>query len=317
MSGTRGTLAEQLSALMDYRNRRETIEPIGSSWTVVASNDNASADEISNLSHERSLRVTPSVDEIMRQVETGDVERAPAREIEVVENGVAKKVKLPGAIVRIGNLRFSDGTQTEKDFKRGGDGKVAEYDRVMPVGAMLGCREKAEAALGEGVSGGAHLKRSNDFFAETLNTDPLYVVRRGGRRNGPGYSRDETQAMLDEAIANTKVMPQVKRYPAGLPSAYKRVADSFNGMKVSASGGNSGSIAWQDISDSIAQREVWDAALAEISESDKTALDTAMGARTWADISPGGTVQGARKRGKRKLTVANDNLSSAMKKHSA
>lgn len=300
MSGTRGTLAEQLSALMEYRNRQETVEPIGSSWTVVASNDNASADEISNLSQERSLRVTPSVDEIMRQVATDDVERNEA-----------------GRIIRIGKLRFSDGTQTEKDFKRGSDGKVAEYERTMPVGAMLGCREKAEAALGEGMSGGAHLKRSNDFFAETLNTDPLHVVRRGVRRNGPGFSRDEMQAMLDEAIANTKVMPAVKRYPSGLPSAYKRVADSFNGMKVSTSGGSSGSIAWQDVSDSIAQREVWDAALAEISESDKAALDAAMDARTWADISPGGSVQGARKRGKRKLTIANDNLSTALRKHSA
>lgn len=295
----RASLSEQLAALMAYRNRPEgPHEPLGSNWATTPANSND--EDVSAFSQERDIRMTPSVAEIMRQVETGDVE-----------------TNAEGQIIRIGKLRFSDGTQTEKDFKRGADRSVIEFDRVMPVGAMLGCREKAETALGGRGYSGDYLFRSNSYFAGTLDTDLTARVKRGKRRNGPGYSRDETQAMLDEAIANTPVMPPVKRYPAGLPAVAERVAENFNGLQTAVGGGAEVPAPWQDMVGAIVQREIWGAAMAEMKGEDVATLDAAMGVQTWADVSPGGSVQGARKRGHKVLQAANDNLSSALKKHSA
>lgn len=292
-------LAEQLAALMAYRSRPEgKHEPLGSNWATTPANSND--EDVSAFSQERDIRMTPSVAEIMRQVALDDIEK-----------------NAKGQIIRIGKLRFSDGTQTEKDFKRGADRSVVEYDRVMPVGAMLGCREKAETALGGKGYSGSYLRRSNDYFAESFDVDVPTRTKRGKRKNGPGYSRDETQAMLDEAIANTKVMPPVKRYPAGLPSVAERVAENFNGMQTAVGGGSEVPAPWQDMASAIVQREIWDAAMAEMKDEDVATLDAATVAQTWAEVSPGGSVRGARKRGHKVLQAANDNLSAALKKHSA
>lgn len=292
-----GSLAEQLAALLAYRNRPEgPIEPIGSNWTVVPANDDIS---VKAMSHERDLRMTPSVEEIMRQVETGDFEK-----------------NAKGQTIRIGNLHFSDGTQTEKAFKRTGGRSVKEVNFVMPVGAMLGCREQSERASGGKGYDGDYKRRSNDYFAGMLGTDVPRKAKGKPRKNGPGYSRGEMKAMLDEAIANTPVMPEVKRYPAGLPATLELVADHFNGMKVAVSG-QAGGAAWEDISGAIISREIWDAALAEMKGEDVARLDAAMGAGTYAEVSPGGSERGARKRGKREMIAANDNLASSLKKHSA
>lgn len=295
----RASLSEQLAALMAYRNRPEgPHEPLGSNWATTPANSND--EDVSAFSQERDIRMTPSVAEIMRQVATNDVE-----------------TNAKGQIIRIGKLRFSDGTQTEKDFKRGADRSVIEYDRVMPVGAILGCREKAETALGGRGYSGDYLRRSNEYFAESFDVDAPNRKTRGKRRNGPGYSRDETQAMLNEAIANTPVMPPVKRYPAGLPAVAERVAENFNGMQTAVGGGSEVPAPWQDMAGAIVQREIWDAAMAEMKGEDIATLDAATEAQTWADVSPGGSVRGARKRGHKVLEAANDNLSSALKKHSA
>jgi hypothetical protein len=299
-----GSLSEQLQALLAYRNRPEgPLEPMGSNWTVVPSNDNASTDEISDLGHERKILTTPSVEEIMRQVETGDVE-----------------INESGQTIRIGNLRFSDGTQTEKAYKFGPDNKLVQYDRVMPVGAMLSCREKTDSALGGRGYTGRELVNSNRFYADSFGVDVPRKASRSPRRNGPGYSRDEMQAMLDEAIANTNHMPAVTRCPPGLPAVAERIGDNFNGMKVSVTGG-AGSSTWQDISGSIVQREVWDAALAEMRSEDVATLDRALDAKTLADVgmAAGQTRAYADKKsgGRKRLKAANDNLARALKKSAA
>lgn len=307
-----GSLSEQLAALMAYRNRPEgPVEPMGSNWTVVPANDDIS---VKALSHERDIRMTPSVDEIMRQVATGDVERGPSREITVLKDGAPEKVKLPGPIIRIGNLHFSDGTQTEKAFKRTGGRSVAEVNVAMPVGAMLGCREQAERASGGKGHDGSYRRRSNEYFADSLGVDVPSKVRGKARRNGPGYSRDEMQAMLAEAIANTKSMPAVKRYPAGLPATRDLVSDHFNGMKISATG-QAGGAAWEDISGAIVRREIWDAALAEMKGEDIAVLDKAMGADKMADLGGMAPERTAIRRGSKRLKAANDNLSAALRKN--
>lgn len=299
----RASLSEQLAALMAYRNRPEgPHEPLGSNWATTPANSND--EDVSAFSQERDIRMTPSVAEIMRQVETGDVE-----------------TNTKGQIIRIGKLRFSDGTQTEKDLKRGADRSVIEYDRVMPVGAMLGCREKAETALGGRGYSGDYLFRSNNYFAGTLDTDLTARVKRGKRRNGPGYSRDETQAMLEEAIANTPNMPPVKRYPAGLPAVAERVAENFNGMQTAVGGGSEVPAPWQDMVGAIVQREIWDAAMAEMKSVDVATLDVAMDAGSYAEvgIAAGQSPSYADKKsgGRKRLQAANDNLSAALRKYSA
>lgn len=299
----RASLSEQLAALMAYRNRPEgPHEPLGSNWATTPANSND--EDVSAFSQERDIRMTPSVAEIMRQVETGDVEK-----------------NAKGQIIRIGKLRFSDGTQTEKDFKRGADRSVIEYDRVMPVGAMLGCREKAETALGGRGYSGAYLRRSNEYFAETLEADIPARIKRGKRKNGPGFSRDEVQAMLDEAISNTPNMPPVKRYPTGLPAVAERVAENFNGMQTAVGGGSEVPAPWQDMVAAIVQREIWDSAMAEMKSEDVATLDVAMDAGTYAEvgIAAGQSPSYADKKsgGRKRLQAANDNLSAALRKYSA
>ena len=296
-------LAEQLAALMAYRSRPEgKHEPLGSNWATTPANSND--EDVSAFSQERDIRMTPSVDEIMRQVATDDVEK-----------------NARGQTIRIGKLRFSDGTQTEKDFKRGADRTVIEYDRVMPVGAMLGCREKAETALGGKGYSGDYLRRSNNYFAESFDVDMRTKITRGKRKNGPGYSRDETQAMLDAAISNTPNMPPVKRYPAGLPAVAERVAENFNGMQTAVGGGSEVPSPWQDMVGAIVQREIWNAAMAEMKSEDVATLDVAMDAGTYAEvgIAAGQSPSYADKKsgGRKRLQAANDNLSAALRKYSA
>ncbi|WP_100961036.1 hypothetical protein [Bosea sp. FBZP-16] len=296
-----GSLAEQLTALLAYRNRPEgPIEPMQSNWTVVPANDDIA---VKSFSHERDLRVTPSVEEIMRQVETGDVEK-----------------NAKGQTVRIGNLRFSDGTQTEKAFKRTGGRSVKEVNFVMPVGAMLGCREQADRASGGKGYDGDYKRRSNQYFADTFGVDVPSKAKGKPRKNGPGFSKDELRAMRDEAFANTPVLPEVKRYPAGLPATRDLVSDHFIGMKVAATG-QAGGAAWQDVSGAIVQREIWDAALSEMKGADLAVLDKAVRADSYAEvgIAAGQTSAYADKKGggRRRLIAANDNLAASLKKHSA
>lgn len=301
----RRSLAEQLKALIAYRNRPEgPFEPLGTNWTTVPTNDNASPDEIADLRHERKLLITPSATEIMRHVKDGDVERNEA-----------------GQIVRIGKLRFSDGTQTEWAYRlQEGSTKVEGYYHRMPVGALLGCREEVDVAKGGPSYSSAELTASNRYFAEMLGTPPARFIKRVRRPKWKLVTRHDAQRWLDEAIANTPVMPAVTYYPPGLPCGSKRISDSFNGMKVAATG-QSGAIAWQDISGAIAQREIWEETLAALKAEDVATLETAMTACSFAEVgvAAGQSPAYADKRsgGKRRLLAANDNLSAALKKSAA
>ncbi|RWN51405.1 MAG: hypothetical protein EOS04_24345 [Mesorhizobium sp.] len=291
-----GDLAEQLLA---WRNKPEgPIEPIKTNWTVVAANDN-NPEDIAEMSTERSWRMTPSVGEIMAQVKTGDVER----------NG-------KGQIVRIGRLRFSDGTQTERAYCYGPEGKLVQYDARMPIGAMLGTRDNPEASLGGTGYTERSTVKSNSYFAEMFDVEYPVFASGGKRRNGKSYTAAESKAMLAEAIANTTCMPPVTVYPPSLPCGSERVVDSFLGMR-KGKNGESGAIGWEDIAMSKVHREIWDETLATLSERDTETLDAAMEAKTLADIAPGGHRRSAERRGKRDLQAANDNLREAIKKAAA
>ncbi|NNU59743.1 hypothetical protein [Ochrobactrum soli] len=295
-----GSLAEQLKVLMTYRNRPEgQREPLQTNWSVAPGANDNDPEEVTDMRYERDWRQTPSVQAIMQNVATGDIEKN--------ENG---------QIVRIGRLRFSDGNQTEVGYVLGIDGEVIQADIRMPTGAMLGMKDKPDRASGGGVDP-KDTKASNHYFEDMLGTLPHRYIPSGKRRNGTDYSTEESARILADAYANTD-MEKVTftRYPKGLPCGSPRVADSFLGMRKTTCAGG-GDEAWEDTLSAMIDRDLWFEALQELKDRDRDVLDAALEARTWGDLSPGGTERGARKRGKQELLAANDNLAAAIKKYAA
>lgn len=294
------SLAEQLKAVLSYRNRPdddEPIAPVQTNWSVIPANDN-NPEDLENFSFERKRLITPSVAEIMRNIALDEEQKDQS-----------------GKTVRIGKLRFSDGTQTEKAYRYTIDGKMQKYDARMPVGAMLGCRDKPDTQLG-GEDDPQERTNSNRYFAEMLKTSPhRYISASGPRRNGPGCSRDQAKAILDNAIKNTDMDSiSISKYPDALPCGSARASDSFLGMK-KAKTGESGSMMWQDISTSMVNREIWASVVADMPRVDLEVLDAVSTASSLSDI---GAVVGykgktAERRGKRALISANQNLMDAIK----
>ncbi|MDI6028328.1 hypothetical protein QBK99_19225 [Corticibacterium sp. UT-5YL-CI-8] len=295
-----GSIAEQLQAVMAYRNRPEgEQQPIKTNWAVSPANDN-NPEDVAGLTKERHREITPSLDAIMNSVKTGDVERNEA-----------------GQIIRIGSLLFSDGTQVEKAYRLM-MGEVTQYAAIMPVGAMLGTSEKAKNEAGGSGDNAQEVAASNSHFASMFDVK-LTARKPAGRnkRKGKSYTAAESQMMLDDAYANTDMRKvTATRYPAGLPRAGVRIADSFLGMRKAAKG-ESGSMAWEDITTSMVNRDVWATTVASLMEKDRTVLDAASTAKTMADIAPGGHRRSAERRGKARLIAANDNLVTALKKATA
>ena len=303
-----GSLAEQLAAIQAYINRpagvddginAATHEPgIGTNWRAVPTGETAPS-EVSELAFERSWRMSPGVGRIMAEVAKDDVERDDA-----------------GRIIRIGRLRFSDGTQTEPVYRYAIDGKLERYAARMPVGAMLGCRDKPEAQLG-GDDDTGEVSASNRYFEEVFGVEPRTRKVGAKRRTGKHYSRREAVAMLAEATANTDMSTvTVTHCPPGLPAAGARISDSFLGCKKETCG-ESGAIAWEDIYTSKAERDLWAAAVAALSENDRLTLRNVERAGTISSIAESGHVRTRERAGARALRAANDNLSRNLKKYAA
>lgn len=292
------SLADQLTALRSYVTEPDhEPEPVQTNWTTVPGNDN-DPEDVEDLHVERRWRMKPSVEEIMRQVAAGDIERNDA-----------------GQVVRIGKLHFSDGTQTEAGFKLVMGEPVAARIR-MPVGAMLGTKDAEEGQLGGEVDP-QHITASNDYFAATFDVKPRAYKSGGRRKRGRNISHAEAKAMLAEAYANTDMSKVTfTRYPDGLPAGSPKVADNFLGLQKTTCG-DSGSTMWQDIVSAKADRKEWFDAVDALKAKDREVLEAVKTARTYADVSPGGTERGARKRGRRELIAANDNLMAAINKMAA
>ncbi|TIV38954.1 MAG: hypothetical protein E5V91_12500 [Mesorhizobium sp.] len=309
------------------------VEAVQTNWTIVPANDNANPEDIANTHVERRSAVRPTLSEIFRESAKVDCRRVPVADVSKakgehdfelypiardVEYGIAKddKGREHKVVVRIGRLRFSDGTQTEKGFARGIDGKMIMKDLEMPVGAMLRTEDQQERMLGGNGAGGAYVEQSNLYFAQMLGAIEPRYVKGTERRQGRSYSADETRTMLADAYANTPVLPPVKRYRKGLPCGSQRVAESFLGMQKGKKG-ESGSVAWQDVSTHIVNREVWEATIAMLSDADTNVLDGALTARSLADLGDGSHRRTRERQGRRKLHAANDNLVAALKKSAA
>jgi hypothetical protein len=289
-----GSLGEQLKATWEYHNRPEHIEPMQTNWATIAANDN-NPEDTADFGHERFLRISPSVEEIMRQANTGEIER----------NGA-------GQVVRIGKLRFSDGTQTEKAYTYGPDGKLIRFDAPMPVGAMLGTRDELEGALG-GTSKAGETQRSNEYFADVLNVGLPRFVKSSGRRKGRNFTRDEAAAMLAQAVANTATMPAVTLCPPALPCGSQSPTECFLGMR-KAKKGESGSIGWEDLATLKSNRARWREVKAALKPKSKRTLDAAAKAKNMREVGEvfGFAGKHAERRGKAALIAANDDLMAAI-----
>lgn len=291
-----GSLAEQLAALKAYSQRPQAAaEPLQTNWHTTPANDNDPV-VAEDFAEERRVSIRPTIGEIMRSVSSTDAER----------NDI-------GQIVKWGKLRFSDGTQTERCTMYGIDGKPIEGDITMPAGAILGASEEQERTLG---GSGVSLGNSNAYFAEVFDVDNRQYKPCGKRKRGRNYTRDESVGLLLDAVANTETMPDVEYCEDGFALGTARVADNFIGMK-KAPKGSGGSVAWQDLSDKIAEREAWLEVEKSLSVTDRAVLDVAASAQSFASISMKGHKRTAERNGRKKLIAANDNLMAAIKLYSA
>lgn len=310
-------LAEQLQALLDYRNRPDTPpDPLQSSWTtdpstVIIEQDAGDEEEFAErYAEDMLLEVTPSIKEIVRQIQAGEVVRNEA-----------------GQIVAIGTLRFSDGEKHERAHKRGLDGDVVAYMRKMPAGAMLGTTEKIGGPHAGGLPPTVTISNQNItalFFGRDETGKPnnyrTYQPGVRSKRRGRSYTAEESRKLIDEAIANTKVMPPVTKCPPGMASGTARFSDQFIGLKIGSTG-KGGAPNWVDFFMAGRDHEEWMEAVADLDEKDVTVLSAALSARSFAEVGvavgQGAAYADKKGGGKRALIAANDNLTAAIKKMQA
>ncbi len=320
------SLAVQLAALIELRNRPEKEQSIGqmeTNWSVVPDGRKTDA---AGLFTERGRDISPSVDEITASLSdvvvtyhTGPKSTCNGGKGEIHALPVDGDIERndAGQVTRIGKLRFSDGLQTEKAYKTSPDGSVIQYDARLPTGAMLHTKDETKGQLGGQSTKG--LAASNKYFADMLcTTDHRYITGNRKTRRGKSYTASESKAMLANAWSNTKCPPTVTKCPDGLPCGSARVADSFVGLKKGRCG-DSGAQAWEDIATSIVNREIWDQTLAALSERDTRTLEAALKAPNMQAVGSAMGFSGkqAERRGRQALLAANDNFSSILKKKAA
>ncbi|SKA31077.1 hypothetical protein [Consotaella salsifontis] len=274
------------------------IPVVSTNWRTTPQPAEMSPEDVDGMRTERRWAMRPTVGEIMAEVAEGKTDR-----------------NADGQIVAIGRLRFSDGSQTERGYRYSADGKITACSIRMPTGSMLGVRDIEERALGGEGSDGSDIDRSNRYFAEVFGAAFRFLP--GGRIcRGRSYTAAESRAMLADAIANTPVMPEVRRYPAGLPCGSRNVAENFIGMRKEVGGGG-GSVGWEDIFMAHINRSEWAATVANLSDESRQTLDATEKAKGIADLAPGRRGGNAYAAGRKRLQAANDNLMAAMKKVAA
>jgi hypothetical protein len=292
-----GSLAEQLDAFLTFATAPDhEPEPIQTNWAITPANDN-NPEDVADLKTEKLWDISPSVEEVMRQVKSGPVHRNDA-----------------GQTVRIGRLRFSDGTQTEQAMKVTIDGKVVTFQDRMPTGAMLGTIDKERAQRG-GDDNPQELTDSNEYFAEMLGTrKPRYVTASKKRQPRQQISHDEAKRILADAYAKAgDVNKLITRYPDGLPCGSQKVADSFLGMRKTTCAGG-GSMAWQDVASETEQRRSWHEAVGYMADEHFDILTSASKSKSLKEIGQARGFKGqyAIEAGRRLLIAANDNFAEAL-----
>lgn len=326
----------ELSALLAMRSRpigvaegveAEPAPAISTNFRLVPANDNEAPEE--GFGTERAVEYEPSLDKIEAVIENLPVRyRAepmvlggrPARQIHAIpldgdiaygthvdDHGKPHKV-----ITRIGKLRFSDGTQTEKGQKLSIDGKVVDADIKMPVGAMLGCREKSTRDKGgevDNTGSNSHYRWMVQKKAKAATTPKPS----GKKQERIEITKDEAREMLEKAYANTPVLPKTTKCPNGFPYGPTNLRQLFIGGRKGKKG-ESGSQAWQDIYSEKENRDHFNRGLDAMQEKHVRILTEAMSAKSLSQLGEARGYHGrhAVEAGRRLLRAANDNFKQAM-----
>ncbi|WEX76904.1 hypothetical protein PYH37_005255 [Sinorhizobium numidicum] len=331
----------ELSALLAMRSRPAGVaegvpaEPppqISSNWRLTPANDNKQQPE-DGFGNERAVEIIPSEQELENSFSKvtlryrqepmmlaggrHEAQRA-SREIHAIpvggdfaygthvdEDGNQHKV-----ITRMGKLRFSDGTQTERGHKLVLE-KVVEAQIGMPVGAMLGCREKStrdKGAAEDSSGSNAHYRWMVDA-ARTANPPKL----RPRKQEREVTTKTQDRQMLADAYANTPILPSIMKCPDSFPASPTNLRQLFIGGR-KGKNGESGSQAWQDIYSEKQERDRFQRGLDAMQDSHVRVLTEAMSAKSLAEL---GETRGYKGRhaidaGRRLLRAANDNFLKAM-----
>ncbi|MGO6719578.1 hypothetical protein ACC717_05705 [Rhizobium ruizarguesonis] len=324
----------ELSALLAMRSRpigvAEGVEPepapaISTNFRLIPANDNEAPEE--GFGTERAIEYEPSLDKIEDAIEglpvtyraepmvlggrqNRQIHAIPANGDIAYGTHVDDDGKSHKVITRIGKLRFSDGSQTEKGQKLSIDGKVVDADIRMTVGAMLGCREKSSRDKGAEVDTTGSNQHYRWVVKGRVAQPPKLHSTKDERVD---LSKDEARQTLADAYANTPVMPDIKRYPDGLPYGPSNLRQLFIGGRKGKKG-ESGSQAWQDIYTEKANRDTFQRGLDAMQDTHVRVLTEAMSAKSLGAL---GEARGYRGRhavdaGRRLLVAANDNFEKAM-----
>ncbi|WP_312942372.1 hypothetical protein [Agrobacterium pusense] len=324
-----------MSGLLAFRNRPTGVSEGGgvkmkgfvslaTNWSLVPANDNVPPDD--GFGSERAVQYEPSIDLIMESVAKITTRERPEpsmlnpssnREVHSIPIGgsveygsyVDDEGKRHKCIVRIGSLRFSDGSQKEKGQKLV-FGEAVDADIRMPVGAMLGCNEKSARDKGAEIDETG----SNAHYRWMVSGKTARQPKKKDRAKlRVVMSKMEARAMLAKAIANTPVMPEVKRAPDGFPYGPTALRKLFiAGRK--GKNGETGSQAWEDIAVENENKRQFEIALESMLESDVRILADAVDAKSLTQLGEARGYKGrhAVDAGRSLLRAANDNFERAL-----
>lgn len=327
----------ELSALLAMRSRpigvlegvpAAAAPEISTNWRLAPANDNQTPED--GYGTERAVEYEPSLDLIESELEAlpvvyraepmilagmsaagrtskethavpigGDIEYG----VHIDDDDRRHKV-----ITRIGRLRFSDGSQTERGQKLSIDGKVVDADIPLLVGAMLASREKSTRDKGsaEDISGtNAHY---HWMVSGRVATPPKRRPSKGDRVE---ISKVQAREAIAEAMANTDIA--ITKCPDGFPASPTNLRQLFLGGRKGKKG-ESGSQAWQDIYSEKVNRDTFQRGLDAMQDAHVRILTEALSAKSLGEL---GEARGYRGRhaidaGRRLLRAANDNFNEAM-----
>ncbi|UAX94576.1 hypothetical protein LAC81_01910 [Ensifer adhaerens] len=342
-----------LGALWAMRNRpvgvledgaAQPLPVVSSNWRLTPANDNKRPDPDDGFGGtDRAVEYTPSLQAIKKSLaeivvryrpepmmlpdEWNEDQRAD-REVHAipVEGDFEYGIHLDEndnpheVIVRIGKLRFSDGSQVEQGHKLIA-GKVVRSRIKMPVGAMLGTREKSVRDKGsapdplEEALTFDYFAGENDppgLFKNVQSARPVKKVEHR-RPKEPETTKAQDRETLANAYANTPVLPPIKKCPDGFPAGPRNLAQLFPGL-VKVATGDSGFHAWQDVVSERAEVEEWNATLQGMKDDDLKILTEATSAKSLGQLGEARGYSGkyAIEAGRRLLVAANDNFERAM-----
>ncbi|WP_114835675.1 hypothetical protein U0027_06065 [Agrobacterium tumefaciens] len=324
-----------MSGLLAFRNRPTGVAEAGgvkmkgfgalaTNWSIVPANDNAPPED--GFGNERAVQYEPSIELIMESVTKIKTRERPepsmlnptsSREIHSIPTGGSVEYgsytdddgKRHNCIIRIGSLRFSDGTQKEKGQKLV-LGEAVDAEIRMPIGAMLGCNEKSARDKGAEIDETGSNAHYRWMVAGKIAKQPKKKDRAKLR---VVMSKMEARAMLAQAVENTRVMPDIKKCPDGFPYGPAALRQLFiAGRK--GKNGETGSQAWEDIAVESENKRQFEIALESMLESDQRILADAVDAKSLTQLGEARGYKGrhAVDAGRSLLRAANDNFERAL-----